>query len=72
MKFISLESIFYSKKIQNAKWITLNEDSILCGIPFAKGSQYKAFETRDAGYVVFKPGTKCPNGDSPGRLWFRW
>jgi hypothetical protein len=56
------------KKLENAKWQTLEDDTIFQSIPYAKGSQFKVFETKNFGWVVFHQDTKTPEGHTPGRL----
>lgn len=59
-------------KLRSAKWQELSADTYLFGYKYAKGSQYKVFETKDAGWVAFAPGTKTPEGHTPGRLYHRY
>lgn len=53
-------------------WSVLAEDTAIDGISFAAGSQYKAFETKNFGWVVFHPDSKCPDGNTPGRRIFKF
>lgn len=55
------------RTMQNAKWITLSEDVWFDGYEYAKGSQYKVFETPNFGWVVFHLDTRTPNGNIPFR-----
>lgn len=80
MKIMTWESLFGPitgkqkphLSLKNAKWNTLDEDSNFDGIEYAKGSQYKFFETTDFGFVVFSRESKTPSGDIPGKFWHRY
>jgi hypothetical protein len=58
--------------IGDAKWQELKEDTWLGGYEYAKGSQFKVFETTNFGWVVFRPDTKTPTGQIPGRKILKW
>jgi hypothetical protein len=51
-----------------AEWRTLDKDTFFNGYEYAAGSQFKVFESQDAGWVVFKRDSVTPNGNTPGRF----
>ncbi len=58
--------------IKDAHWQTLEEDVWLDGCEYAKGSQFKVFETTNFGWVVFGPSTLTPDGKTPGKRIIKW
>jgi hypothetical protein len=56
------------RSLKNAQWQTLAEDTLFGGQVYAKGSQYKYWEGRDFGYVVFHKDSKTPEGHTPGQF----
>lgn len=58
--------------VQDAKWQPLANDTWIEGQEFAKGSQFKVFETQNFGYVVFHPESKTPTGNVPHRRIFKF
>ena len=65
----------WKKKIilmSDAVWQTSEDDTSLGNCSYAKGSQFKVFETQNFGWVVFAPGTKTPSGDEPNRCIHKW
>ena len=79
MTYPSLEQFFkqhlrfrqhWNKKqirMEDAVWQTLDSDTFLDGIEYAKGSEFKIFETTNFGFIVFGPESKTPSGDIPGK-----
>jgi len=79
MNFINLDSFFkkhlrfkqhWNKKIismSDAIWQELEKDTWLNGCEYAKGSQFKCFETTNFGWIVFAPNTLTSNGNVPGK-----
>ena len=53
--------------LTNAVWQTLAADIWLDGCEYAKGSQFKVFETRNFGWIVFDKATRTPDGNVPGK-----
>jgi hypothetical protein len=68
MKMLSISKMFLDKNLKSATWRTLDEDSMINGISYAKGSRYKAFRGGDFGFLVFAHDSKTPDGDTPGRF----
>lgn len=70
-----LYAVRKGQKLQTAKWTELREDTTMCDNnncwTFAKGSLFKAFETRNAGWVFFHPDTKLSNGTHAFRRAFK-
>ena len=54
--------------LRNAEWRRLEDDTYVDGITYAKGSEYKVFETTNFGWVVFKPESKSPCGATPNKF----
>ncbi len=71
MKFMNSKDFTYAKSVAHAPWTALLEDIDFMGFVFAAGSTYKAFETKNAGWVCFHPNTKTPNGGVAHRRLFR-
>ena len=79
MNYIELEQFFkrylrtkqhWNKKVismSDAIWQTLTDDIWLDGCEYAKGSQFKVFETTNFGWIVFEPETKTPSGNIPDK-----
>lgn len=53
-------------------WKVLKDHAICQGISFAKGSEYKEFETANFGWICFKRDSKTPDGFTPGKFLFKW
>mgnify|MGYP003658279003 CR=1 FL=1 len=80
-KFVGFEYFFgpiTGKRNKNrpgiieAKWQPLVEDIFFEGISWAKGTEYKIWETDNFGYVAFKPGTLTADGMIPNKRIFRF
>ena len=50
-----------------AKWQSLSDDTYLDGTIYAKGSEFKVFETTNFGWIFFSPDTKTADGCIPHR-----
>jgi hypothetical protein len=59
----------WNKKVgmTDALWQPLSEDTWINGIMYAAGSEFKVFETRNFGWIVFKPGTLDGHGNLVSR-----
>ena len=55
-----------------AIWQTLDDNIWLDGCEYAKGSQFKVFETANFGWIVFDKDTKTPAGNTPGKRIIKW
>ncbi len=62
MKFLQPNSITFAKSMARADWVKVADDTDFQGHQFAAGSEYKAFETRNAGWVCFREGVRTPSG----------
>lgn len=65
----------WNKKIislKDAKPQFLENDTHIGGIDYAKGSEFKVFETTNFGWVTFHRDTKTPDGHIPGKLIQKW
>lgn len=56
------------RTLKNAEWRTLEEDTFFDGMAYAKGSQYKVWETDNFGWVCFHHDSRTPDGNKPGRF----
>lgn len=56
------------RTLKAATWQTTTDDVMFEGIKYAKGSQYKVWETENFGWVCFHPSSLTPEGYSPGRF----
>lgn len=68
---IPVSAIVFQKKLEGSTWQTLSDDSEVNGVKYAKGSRYKAFTTRNFGWIVFHPDTKTPQGTTPRRRYHK-
>ena len=59
-------------RIEDAKPQTLSEHTHIAGIEYAKGSEFKVFETQNFGWICFKGNTKTPDGKVPGKIIHKW
>lgn len=71
MKFLTSTGVTYAKSLARAVWTKLPEDTNFMGFLFAAGSEYMAFETKNAGWVCFHPSTKTPSGGVAYRRLFK-
>jgi len=71
MKYLNSNEVVYATSLAKAPWLSLKEDTNFQGFLFAAGSEYKAFETPNAGWVCFHPSTKTPSGDVAHRRLFK-
>jgi hypothetical protein len=51
------------KQMLDAIWQPLTENTFIGNTSYAAGSQFKVFETRNFGWIVFAPGTKDCHGN---------
>ena len=58
--------------LKNAQWQTLKEDTHFNGYEYAKGSHFKAIETTNFGFVVFRQDSFTPDGNVPGKFIHRY
>jgi hypothetical protein len=56
----------------DAKWQTLAEDTFIGDSSYRKGSQFKVFETRNFGWIVFTSDTKTADGLTSYRRILKW
>ena len=56
----------------DAVWQTLTEHTWLDGCEYAKGSEFKCFETENFGWIIFKDNTRTPSGHVPGKRIIKW
>ena len=70
----SVMSFMYDNlsSMKQAQMQTLKEDTKVEGVEFAKGSQYKVFETKNFGWLVFHSSSKTPSGGTPSRIIFQY
>jgi len=55
-----------------SEWRILDEDTVFDGIPYAKGSKYRVFESENFGHVYFHIDSKCPDGTTPAKHWHKF
>ena len=80
LKIMSWESLFGPiggkrtklRQLKDAQWLTLPINTMFEGYTYAAGSEYKFWETKDAGYVLFKTNSLTPEGARPGRFIHRY
>jgi hypothetical protein len=58
--------------LTDAHWQSLEDDTFIHRWPFAKGSQFKVFESTNFGWLVFHPDTVLTNGSKPIKRIFKW
>lgn len=72
MKTLTESSIVFAPNLGRAVWTSLDANAIIHDTEFAAGSFYKAFSTKDAGWVIFHPTSRTPNNQKPRKRFFRF
>jgi hypothetical protein len=57
------------KSLKTAKWQPAPRPFMLEQWQWPAGTMFKAFETRDAGFVSIHPDAPCSNSNTPRRLY---